>query len=106
MKLDPKIATIVLDGAQALASWLWDKASGDDSADRKRAIDAIKRRALQAGIDAALAEAKMLAAAAGLMLAFDDLGDSAAQVMRAFDVFEVSGSIPKLPLLGEVEIVE
>ena len=103
MKIDPAIAALVLDGAQALAKFLWDKVNGDDTDDAKRAIDAIKRRALQAGIDAAIREAQLLADAAGLTLALDDLGDAATRVLQAL---EAAGTIPKLPQLGDVEIVE
>lgn len=83
-KLDPEVAALAADGAKAIASFLWHTLTGDTHTnDAAKAIDAIKRRALEAAADAAIRELQVFANAAGLRFAAEDQGDSARELVAA-----------------------
>jgi len=92
-KIDPEIAALAADGARALASFLWDTLTGEThTRDAAKAIDTIKRRALEAAAEAAILELQVFADAAGLRFAAGDLGDSARELVAGIADAERRGA--------------
>lgn len=87
MSLDAEFAKLAVDGVRALAAYLWGRLTGEThTEDAAKAIEAIKRRALEAAADAALAELQVLANAAGLRFASEELAANARDLVEA--IFE------------------
>lgn len=84
MSIDPRIAGLVLDATKELASWAWNRATGRGG--DEDVLAAIKRKVLEAALEAAEIEIETQAALHGITLLVGKLELATADAVKAFEV--------------------
>lgn len=99
--LDSRLAGLAIEAGEAIARWIWHKATGTNLTDNE-VLEAVKRRAIEGMLDAAAAEVRLRATATRIHLQLDDLSLLTADVLAAFDP-PSSPTVPRLDL--DIEVV-